>query len=141
MFTINRPGLFIRYGLMNMPINYKDYPPDWKEIRARILARAKNRCEFCGLKNYSYVWSVHFHLRDIDKYKIRNIWFSNEKDAIREARGLTIKKVRVVLTVAHLDHDVENHSVSDDRLKAACQACHCRYDAKIKWERMVSGSK
>ena len=37
-----------------MPINYKDYPPDWKtRIRPDILKRAKNRCEFCGARNYA----------------------------------------------------------------------------------------
>lgn len=37
-----------------MPIDYKNYPPNWlTEIRPRILKRAKNKCEFCGLKNYS----------------------------------------------------------------------------------------
>ncbi len=35
---------------------------------------------------------------------------------------------KVVLTIAHLDHDAENHEVSDDRLAALCQACHLQYD-------------
>jgi 5-methylcytosine-specific restriction endonuclease McrA len=35
---------------------------------------------------------------------------------------------RVVLTVAHLDHDVRNNS--HDNLRALCQRCHLRYDAK-----------
>lgn len=35
---------------------------------------------------------------------------------------------KVILTVAHLDHDSTNHEVSDDRLAALCQACHLRYD-------------
>ena len=34
-------------------IDYKKYPPNWKkEIRPRILKRANNKCEFCGIKNY-----------------------------------------------------------------------------------------
>jgi hypothetical protein len=36
-----------------MPINYKDYPPDWQERRERILARAGDRCEVCQAKNYT----------------------------------------------------------------------------------------
>jgi len=39
------------------------------------------------------------------------------------------KKVTVVLTVAHLDHDPENFNVSLDRLRDWCQLCHFRYDA------------
>ena len=42
-----------------MPINYSKYPPNWKtEIRPRILKRANNRCEFCGIKNYTVVQYV-----------------------------------------------------------------------------------
>ncbi len=37
-----------------MPINYNDYPSNWKtEIRPRILERAGHRCELCGVKNYT----------------------------------------------------------------------------------------
>ena len=35
---------------------------------------------------------------------------------------------RVVLTVAHLDHDTTNNS--DENLAALCNACHLRHDAK-----------
>lgn len=35
---------------------------------------------------------------------------------------------KVVLTVAHLDHMPEN--CDHDNLKAMCQRCHLRYDAK-----------
>jgi len=35
-----------------MPINYSKYPPNWKSvIRPRILARAENCCEVCGVPN------------------------------------------------------------------------------------------
>jgi 5-methylcytosine-specific restriction endonuclease McrA len=33
---------------------------------------------------------------------------------------------RVVLTVAHLDHDPQNNK--EDNLKAMCQRCHLKYD-------------
>ena len=35
---------------------------------------------------------------------------------------------RVVLSVAHLDHQPENNDFSN--LKALCQRCHLRYDAR-----------
>lgn len=35
------------------PENRARYPKDWKEIRASILKRAGNRCEFCGIENYA----------------------------------------------------------------------------------------
>lgn len=34
------------------PENRGRYPKNWPEIRARILERADNRCEFCGAENY-----------------------------------------------------------------------------------------
>lgn len=35
-----------------MPCDYSKYPPNWKEIRARILERAENKCEWCAAINY-----------------------------------------------------------------------------------------
>lgn len=35
------------------PENRSRYPKDWKQIRASILKRADNRCEFCGVPNYT----------------------------------------------------------------------------------------
>jgi 5-methylcytosine-specific restriction endonuclease McrA len=80
-----------------MPIskeNKKRYPKNWKQIRVKILERANNCCEFCGIRNYD----------------------------IRENGS------KVVLTVAHLDHTPENCDF--DNLRALCQRCHNRYDAK-----------
>ena len=35
------------------PENRSRYPNNWKQIRQDILARANNRCEFCGIENYT----------------------------------------------------------------------------------------
>lgn len=35
------------------PENKARYPKNWKQIRADILKRADNKCEFCGVENYS----------------------------------------------------------------------------------------
>ena len=96
-----------------MPIDYKKYPPNWKsEIRPTILKRAENKCEFCGVENYSVVRRVYKN--------------GFEKD------------VRIILTVAHLDHDETNHEVKLERLRALCQQCHLRYDAKEKYKRVMN---
>lgn len=121
-----------------MPIDYKRYPQNWKtEIVPAVLKRAGNCCEFCHLPNGAQVWSVPFTLKAEDgKYKSRRIWFSNIDDAFREASDtILIDPVKVVITVAHLDHDEENHKVTIDRLRALCQACHLRYDVKEKYRR------
>ena len=34
------------------PVDWSRYPKEWKDIRARILKRAKDRCEQCGERNY-----------------------------------------------------------------------------------------
>jgi len=88
------------------PENKNRYPKDWKAIRARILERAGNKCEFCGAENGS------FRKRTISDKEL----------------GQIVDRVKIVLTVAHLDHMPEN--VSDENLKALCQRCHNRYDAK-----------
>lgn len=120
-----------------MPIDYKKYPANWlSEIRPRIMERAKNRCEFCGLEHNKTAYATKFAVRHRDgKYKLRVVWFSNEQDAIREQFGYNIYPVKVVLTIAHLDHDENNPDPQDDRLKALCQICHLRYDAKEKYRR------
>jgi hypothetical protein len=120
-----------------MPIDYNRYPPNWKsEIVPSVLARAQNKCECCGLENKSIVFSIKLSVRENGRYKERSLWFSRERDAIRESLNYRlVRNVIVVLTVAHLDHDETNWSVTIDRLKAMCQICHLRYDAKEKYRR------
>lgn len=120
------------------PINYSKYPPNWKkEIVPAVIKRANNCCEECGLVNHSYVWAIKLWVKDVGKYKLRSIWFRIEADAKRESTLFTIRKVKVVLTISHTDHDECNHDVSLDRLKALCQICHLRYDAKEKYRRVT----
>lgn len=91
-----------------MPIKHENknrYPKNWKQISEDIrFNRADNKCEVCGLPNYTWV----------DK-NTREICLQYEDNAIR-----------IVLTVAHLDHIPENCDYSN--LKAMCQKCHNNYD-------------
>lgn len=121
-----------------MPIDYSKYPPNWKtEIVPAVIKRANNCCETCGLENHSEVWAIRVMIREGSRYKIRSIWFRNSQDAERESiNGLVFKK-KVVLTISHTDHDEHNHDVKLDRLKALCQLCHLRYDAKEKFRRIT----
>lgn len=88
-----------------MPIsaeNKKRYPANWKEIRARILKRAGDRCE--GSPAYPNCRAINgAELRQLDRRV-------------------------VVLTIAHLDHTPEN--CDDANLRAWCQRCHLTYDAR-----------
>lgn len=120
-----------------MPIDYKKYPPNWDELRHTVLLRSKGECENCGLPNYSFVYAIGLWIRDNGKYRFRRLWFRDERDAKRECDG-PVKKVKVILTIAHLDHDETNRNVTIDRLKALCQLCHLRYDANEKYRRITS---
>lgn len=107
-----------------MPINYKHYPPNWKtEIRPAVLERAKNKCEHCGVVNYSLIW--RFGKGDADW-----IYWPEGMESEEWTFELQRKSTKIILTIAHLDHDKENHDVDLTRLAALCQRCHLRYDLK-----------
>ena len=93
------------------PENKNRYPDNWKEISEYIrFERANNKCEVCGLPNYSYVNS-----------KTRELCLQDEDNAIR-----------IILTVAHLNHIPEDCRY--ENLKAMCQKCHNNYDKEHRKE-------
>lgn len=108
-----------------MPIKPEDrlrYPPDWKEIRDAVLERAHHRCEWCGVENHDVGY------RSVDGSFIEESYFEM-LDSITHNyyfRETTPKKIRIVLTIAHLDHTPEN--CAPENLAALCQKCHLNYD-------------
>lgn len=82
------------------PENRGLYPENWKAIREEILDRAGNRCE--GSPAFP-------------DCRAKN-------HAPHPTTG-----ARVVLTIAHLDHDPTNNEPGN--LRAWCQKCHNTYDA------------
>jgi hypothetical protein len=118
-----------------MPIraeNKARYPKDWHAISARIRQRAGNKCEECGVENYA------LGARDRDgrwlpaqptgDNGLRTTWPAPGEWMWFRTDSLPayLKVVRIVLTVAHLDHQPEN--CADENLRAWCQRCHNRYD-------------
>lgn len=107
-----------------MPINYKLYPANWKtEIRPAILERAKHCCEVCGLRNHL----VGYRNRDglfIECHE----WLYRESKFTPDGH----KVIKIVLTIAHLDHDITNNDPAN--LKALCQKCHLNYDKDLHRE-------
>lgn len=107
-----------------MPIkaeNKKLYPKNWKEIRQRILERAGNKCEFCGVENHAVGY------RNKDGEFVESIGIQQEADELDGE-----KLFKIVLTVAHLDHDPTNNDLSN--LRALCQKCHNNYDKEHRKE-------
>jgi hypothetical protein len=101
-----------------MPIDYRQYPQNWKtEIRPAILERDGHCCKFCGVANYAA------------GYRDRLGQFIELSPMESEARSEDgLNQIVIVLTIAHLDHDINNNDYSN--LAALCQRCHLRYDAE-----------
>lgn len=106
-----------------MPVNYKLYPPNWKEIRAIILERAKHCCEQCGVANYA----VGARDKRDEWHDEKSIHHMNS-DYGYSLFGEFPKMVKIILTISHTDHDITNNEHSN--LHALCQRCHLRHDAK-----------
>lgn len=117
------------------------YPDDWDEIRFAILVRAGNRCEWCLKPN-----GVTLAASDAAWFESARVWGARAAGAPVEVPGLLgtwrgpkgerveapagpVKRVRVVLTIAHLDHDPTNNRY--DNLRALCQRCHLGYDVDL----------
>ena len=120
-----------------MPIDYKKYPSNWKtEIRPAILERANNCCEFCKVPNYKLILRGTWNDTECYQDDDGTIYDANTSevigsDYVGEVHP-TNKLIKVVLTIAHLDHDINNNDFSN--LKALCQRCHNRYDVGFRKE-------
>lgn len=115
-----------------MPINYKQYPYNWKTtIRTCITERSGNKCESCGLTNHSTVWSIPIKAIKNGKKVTRRRWTTIKPDI--DIPGM--KQVKVILTVAHKNHDRANNNLSMLDLIHECQRCHLKRDAYMKARR------
>ena len=79
-----------------MPIDYKKYPANWKTEIRPAILERANNC--CEFCG-------------VQNYDI-------------VLRG--DKNVKIVLTIAHLDHNIGNNELLN--LRALCQKCHLTYD-------------
>lgn len=114
-----------------MPIDYREYHPDWKAISLRIRTqRAQNKCEWCGRENGLYYITKPNGQEDA--------WSgTDDKDYAIISREAGDHVVKVVLTVAHVDHDKMNND--DGNLAALCQRCHLNHDRKQHAENRRNG--
>lgn len=126
-----------------MPIDYKKYCKDWK-LRSRFirLFRANNKCEVCNIPNHITVIRGKYNGFNVVQDMEGNIY--NEKtfeciggDYLGEVGNN--KPIKIILTVAHLDHDIKNNNFFN--LKAMCQKCHNNYDVAHRKETKLKGKK
>lgn len=109
------------------------YGREWRlVVRPRILARAENKCEQCGVPNGATLYRVAGYWLEEGSSLVLGVFhrWHTFTGAVWRKEGQPPGRVRAVLTqlgVAHL-----NHTPGDDRdenLKALCRWCHLNYDA------------
>jgi hypothetical protein len=114
-----------------MPCDYKEYHPKWKLISKLIrVNRAKNHCEWCKVKNYAIVKRLkdgrYFYTIASEMQAYNNLVIN--KGFSQQTALQKLGYTKVVLTVAHIDHDKTNNKFSN--LAALCQSCHLKHDIK-----------
>jgi hypothetical protein len=90
-----------------MPCDYAKYPKNWKWLSGQIVARGHGRCELCHVANGLNYW--------------RN---TDGEPWAHEMPGY--KKVKIVLTVHHINADVKDNR--EYNLISLCQRCHNKLD-------------
>lgn len=122
------------------PENRHRYPPDWPQVRDRILQRAGYRCEHpgCCARQYSVGWWVLEGVAQAGPWRWVAAWGQNDNPrTYAEAREVAaelyhsrseegLKPIVIVLTVAHLNHQPED--CDDENLRAMCQRHHLAHD-------------
>jgi hypothetical protein len=80
-----------------MPINYKDYPPDWKE-RSLFVRNvvACNCCKFCGIENYS--------INEKGSKVVLTVAHLNENKF-----DVSLRNLKALCQKCHLQYDMPKH--------------------------------
>jgi len=124
-----------------MPIrdeNKARYPRNWPTISQQVRERAGQKCERCGAPNGRLirrgktedgqaVWRMSYDSCYMDGVCAETGLLVPDTDEDSVAYG---DPVKVILTVAHLDHQPENCDPAN--LRAWCQRCHNVYDAPMR---------
>lgn len=130
-----------------MPIRAEQkplYSPEWPQIRSAIRKRAQNRCERCRVPNYAVghrdgtgrFWPTGGTLLHDEagggllSYREARRFADDCNEQLNGLEDNGERAIVIVLTTAHLDHDVRNNDASN--LAFLCQKCHNRHDAKMR---------
>lgn len=124
----------LNFKTADMPIDYKEYPPNWKtEIRPAILARENYCCKFCKAPNHSIVCRGMWNGRQAYQNDDGQIFDAKTGEYMGSSYvgDVWVKEQRltkIILTIAHLDQDKTNNDYRN--LAALCQKCHLGIDLK-----------
>lgn len=116
-----------------MPIRKEDYPPDWARISREVRDRAKQCCEWCGVRNGFWIIRATIPI-DFIRVRLNGQFVSKPFGDFDEIfpqnmspeHYKSLGAVKIILTVAHLDRDRTNNDPSN--LAALCQRCHLNHD-------------
>lgn len=112
-----------------MPINYKDYPTEWRKVSLQIRTeRAGLICECTGECGTDHAAEQDEEIAEIFA-ELGKPQPSNRCQAMNKCEH-PITNSKVVLTVAHLCK-CEPKCADVSHLKAMCQRCHLRLDGKL----------
>jgi len=107
--------------------------PEWQAIRKRIGERSGWKCETCGAPHMTMIARGTYRSRDaymvLDTCEVFDAETGLRMGQMRCTSEFGAQKVlKIVLTVAHLDHD--ESSEDDSNFAHLCQRHHLRLDAK-----------
>jgi len=106
-----------RFPMPIKPENKPRYPSNWKEISKKVRSEAGQCCEWCSARNGTW---ISRKISNPGRFVYSRKGFMGDR-AWRRA-------IRVVLTVAHMNHTPEDCRL--ENLRALCQRCHLSYDVR-----------
>jgi hypothetical protein len=112
--------------------------PEYKAARKRLIKRSGNLCERCRKPNGKLVWvrstkqegqcwSLHLSKQKWTYCLLGVFGDVLQLRAIKDLkRSRQLRRIRVVLCAAHLDHNPANND--DENIWFLCQWCHLHHD-------------
>lgn len=105
------------------------YSPEWFSIiRPRELARAKFKCENCGIKQRSYGY-----------YDSVGVFIECDEFIAKWAKEHGFKVKRVWLQIAHVNQLPSDNS--PENLRVMCPKCHLKHDHEFNRIKKIAAVK
>lgn len=117
-----------------MPVDRSKYPPDWPIIAELVRMRDGDRCQDCGVENFTPI----IRLPDGSRIEPDGKKYSDKGEPLgvaTEEDKRSGKHVDIRCAVAHL-HDPDPMNCSMDNLEVKCQQCHNRFDMPMRAKNM-----